>query len=57
MRDYVDGRVTHQSGLPHLPRVPHFHVNRPQGEAKQLNTPQNTITYHNALCLSPQNFA
>ena len=23
----------------------------------QLNTPENTITYHNALCFSPQNFA
>ena len=23
----------------------------------QLTTPENTITYHNALCLSPQNFA
>ena len=29
MRDYVDRRVTHQSGLPHLPGVTHFHVNRP----------------------------
>ena len=29
MRDYVDRRVTHQSGLPHLPGVPHPHVNRP----------------------------
>ena len=29
MRDYVDRRVTHQSGLPHLPEVPHLHVNRP----------------------------
>ena len=26
---YVDRRVTHQSGLPHLPGVPHLHVNRP----------------------------
>ena len=26
MRDYVDRRVTHQSGLPHLPGVPHLHV-------------------------------
>ena len=23
----------------------------------QLTTPENTITYHNALCLSPQKFA
>ena len=23
----------------------------------QLTTTENTITYHNALCLSPQNFA
>ena len=23
----------------------------------QLTTPENTITYHNVLCLSPQNFA
>ena len=23
----------------------------------ELTTPENTITYHNALCLSPQNFA
>ena len=23
----------------------------------QLTTPENTLTYHNALCLSPQNFA
>ena len=29
MRDYVDRRVTHQSGLPYLPEVPHLHVNRP----------------------------
>ena len=29
MRDYVDRRVTHQSGLLHLPGVPHRHVNRP----------------------------
>ena len=28
MRDYVDRRVTHQSGLSHLPGVPHLHVNR-----------------------------
>ena len=28
MRDYVDWRVTHQSGLSHLPGVPHLHVNR-----------------------------
>ena len=27
--DYVDRRVTHQSGLPHLPGVPHLHVNMP----------------------------
>ena len=25
--------------------------------SEQLTTPENTITYHNALCLSPQNFA
>ena len=25
--------------------------------ATELTTPENTITYHNALCLSPQNFA
>ena len=29
MRDYMYRRVTHQSGLPHLPGVPHLHVNRP----------------------------
>ena len=29
MRDYVDGSVTHQRGLTHLPGVPHVHVNRP----------------------------
>ena len=29
LRDYVDRRVTHQSGLPHLPGAPHLHVNRP----------------------------
>ena len=29
MRDYVNRRVTHQSGLPHLSGVPHLHVNRP----------------------------
>ena len=29
IRDYVDRRVTHQSGLPHLPGVPDLHVNRP----------------------------
>ena len=29
MRDYVDRRVTHQSGLPHLPGVPPRHLNRP----------------------------
>ena len=29
MRNYVDRRVTHQSGLPHLTWVPHPHVNRP----------------------------
>ena len=29
MRDYVDRRVTHQSGLPHLPGVLQLHVNRP----------------------------
>ena len=23
----------------------------------ELTTPENTITYHNVLCLSPQNFA
>ena len=25
--------------------------------ALQLTAPENIITYHNALCLSPQNFA
>ena len=29
MRDYMDRRITHQSGLPYLPGVPHPHVNRP----------------------------
>ena len=29
MRDYVDRRVTHQSGLPHLPGFPQLHVNGP----------------------------
>ena len=29
MRDQMDRRVTHQSGLPHLSGVPHLHVNRP----------------------------
>ena len=29
MRDYVDRRVTHQSGLSHLPGVPYLHVKRP----------------------------
>ena len=29
MRHYVDRRVTHQSGLPHLPGVSHLYVNRP----------------------------
>ena len=29
MRDYMDKRVTHQSGLPYLPGVPHLRVNRP----------------------------
>ena len=27
--DYMDRRVTPVSGLPHLPGVPHLHVNRP----------------------------
>ena len=31
MRDYTDKRVTHKSGLPHLPGVPHLRVNRPEG--------------------------
>ena len=31
----------------HWARVPH----------KVLTTPENTITYYNVLCLSPQNFA
>ena len=29
MRDYVERRVSHQSGLPYLSGVPHLHVNRP----------------------------
>ena len=29
MRDYMDRRVTHQSGLPHLPGISHLRVNRP----------------------------
>ena len=29
MRDCMDRRVTQLSGLPHLPGVPHLHVNRP----------------------------
>ena len=30
IRDYmVDRRVTHLSGLPHLPGVPRLHLNRP----------------------------
>ena len=29
MRDYMDRRVTPPSRLPHLPGVPHLHVNRP----------------------------
>ena len=28
MRDYMDRRVNSLSGFPHLPRVPHLHVNR-----------------------------
>ena len=28
MRDYMDRQVTYLSGLPHLPWVPHLHVNR-----------------------------
>ena len=30
MRDYMDKRVTHQSGLPYLPGVPHLQVNEPK---------------------------
>ena len=26
-------------------------------DGSQLTTPENTITYHNTLCLSPLNFA
>ena len=29
MRDHVDRQVTHQSGSPHLPRVPNLRVSRP----------------------------
>ena len=29
MRDFVEKRFTHQSGLPQLPGVPQLHVNRP----------------------------
>ena len=29
LRDYVERRVSHQSGLPYLSGVPHLHVNRP----------------------------
>ena len=29
MRDCGDRRVPHPSGLPHLPWVPHLHVNKP----------------------------
>ena len=29
MRDYMDRRLTPPSGLPHLPGVPHLHVNTP----------------------------
>ena len=35
-----------------LQRVPYIYVFN-----AQLTTPENTITYHDALCLSPQNFA
>ena len=35
-----------------LQRVPYIYVFN-----AQLTTPENTITYHFALCLSPQNFA
>ena len=29
IRDFMDKRVTPTSGFPHLPGVPHLHVNRP----------------------------
>ena len=32
MRDYMDGLVPSLSRLPHLPGVPHLHVNRPKVE-------------------------
>ena len=38
-------------------RVHIFSDNISRNSCKQLTTPENTITYHNALCLSPQNFA
>ena len=31
LRDFVDRRVTHQSGLPHLRGVLHLHLNGPLG--------------------------
>ena len=30
MRDYMDRLVPHLGGFPHLPGVPHPHVNRPK---------------------------
>ena len=39
--DEVDRRVTHQNGLPHLPGVPHLHVNRPLGPVyKEVGDPR-----------------
>ena len=39
-----------------IPRI-EWQRERTLGRRLKLTSPENTITYHNVLCLSPQNFA
>ena len=50
MRDYADRRVTHQSGLPHLPGVPHLHVNRPLVQKNSVVVVQNNGKERQKAC-------
>ena len=50
-------RVGYKTLTKHYPHGLPIWTTTKMDYATELTTPENTITYHNALCLSPQNFA
>ena len=52
MRDYMDRRVTHQSGLPHPPGVPHLYVNRHVVVQGRQRNVQKSVMHVPSCCFS-----